>query len=104
MKAVILGTLRGTTKNGKNFMNIFATKNFSDYEMQNNTVEGVPCFTEFTYNDFNLKPGDEVEFVYEPGFQGRASLVDVIPLKLAEQAAKPAPVKPDEQAAKPVKQ
>ncbi len=104
MKATILGTSRGTTKTGKDFMNIFASKNFTDYEMQNNTVEGVSCFKEFTYNDYNIKPGDEVEFVYEPGFEGRATLVDVITLHLAEQAAKPAPVKPDEQAAKPVKQ
>lgn len=87
MKATIVGVLKGKTKTGREFMNIYATKDFSQYEQENNVTDGVFAFTEFTYNAFDVYPGDVVDFVYEPGFQGRASLVDIVPIKLAAQSA-----------------
>ncbi len=89
MRATVIGISRGVTKNNRDFMNIYATKEFSDYEKQNNDVEGVSAFVEFTYNDYPIHPGDVVDLSYEPGFQGRASLTDIVIVKPADKPANP---------------
>ncbi len=90
MRATVIGISRGVTKNNRDFMNIYATKEFPDYEKQNNDVEGVSAFVEFTYNDYPIHPGDVVDLSYEPGFQGRASLTDIVIVKPADKPANPA--------------
>ncbi len=87
MRATILGTFKGTTKTGRDFMRIYATKEFADYDRQNNIVEGVSAFEEFTYNDYPIHPGDVVDMSYEPGFQGRADLTDIVIVKPADKPA-----------------
>ena len=33
-------------------------------------------------DSFNIHPGDEAEFIYEPGFQDKATLVDIKVIKI----------------------
>lgn len=91
MKVKILGVMKGKNKAGKNFCQYHYQKPFTDYEADNNECSGMAVGTEFSYTDHNLKPGDECDFNYEPGFQGRATLSEVVVLKPAvEESAKAA--------------
>ncbi|MDE7019758.1 MAG: hypothetical protein K2P23_02485, partial [Lachnospiraceae bacterium] len=47
---------------------------------------GMVVGTEFSYKDYGLKPGDECDFMYEPGFEGKATLSDVVVLKPVDNA------------------
>ena len=76
MRVEIVGVRKSESK-GKNAFNYYGLKDFTDYEKQNSDCDGKAVVSEFSYMDFNLRPGDVVEFDYEPGFQGRASLVNV---------------------------
>ena len=67
----------GSNKIGFNYM---ALKQFTSYELENSQCEGNDVVREFSNTDFNLHPGDLVDFEYEPGFEGRATLVGVRPL------------------------
>ncbi len=82
MACTIVGIRKGESK-GKPCWNIAATKDYSAYDQQNSECEGVDVVSEFTYIDFAVHPGDTVEFVYDKGFQGRATLVDVKIISLA---------------------
>ena len=81
MRVTVIGVMKGQNKNGKEFMQIFATKPFSTYESQTNQCLGLSVHSEFTYGNYDLTPGDEVELKYEPGYQGKATLVDIEVLK-----------------------
>ena len=88
MKVTIVGVKKsdykgkdGIPKVGFNYLGI---KDFTAYELENNQCEGNDVIREFSNRDFNLHPGDVVEFMYEPGFEGRATLVDVKMLKIAD--------------------
>lgn len=81
MKATVVGIMKGKTKNNKEFVRYNYTKNFTDYEMENGECAGVAVGTEFSYHDYNIKPGDVCDFQYEPGFEGRATLSDVVVLQ-----------------------
>lgn len=83
MKVKILGIKKGTTKGGKDFCQYYYQKPFTDYDMESNDCSGIMTGDEFSYTDFNLKPGDECDFHYEPGFQNKATLSDVVVLKSA---------------------
>lgn len=83
MKVTILGVMKGTTKAGHSFFQYYYKKAFTDYESENNECSGMTCGNEFSYTDYNLKPGDECDFQYEPGFQGKATLSQVVVLKEA---------------------
>lgn len=82
MAYTIVGIRKGESK-GRPCWNIAATKEYSAYDQQNSECEGVDVVSEFTYVDFGIHPGDSVEFMYEKGFQGRATLVDVKILSFA---------------------
>lgn len=79
MKVTIVGVRKFESK-GKPAFNYFGLKDFTDYDIQNSDCEGQSVVSEFSYTDFNLHAGDIVEFDYEPGYQGRASLVGVRPI------------------------
>lgn len=64
--------------------NICGLKDFTRYEQENSECEGQDVVREFTSMDFNVHPGDKVEFVYEPGYQDKATLVDIKILELAD--------------------
>lgn len=69
-------------KVGYNYCGI---KPFTRYEQENTDCEGSDVIREFSSIDFNVRPGDMVEFVYEPGYQDKATLVDIKILTPAEQ-------------------
>ena len=88
MKVTVTGTMKGTSKAGREFFQLFATTPFTEYESQNNDCMGLKTVEVFTYLDCgSLRVGDEVDLVYEPGFQGRATLVQIVPVKLAADKA-----------------
>lgn len=89
MKVTIVGIRKGTSKNGKSFCQYYLTKPFSDYDMENGDCSGFQTASEFTYKDYNLKVGDVCDFQYEPGFEGRATLSDVVVLKPNDEPSKP---------------
>lgn len=80
MLVQIVGVRKSESK-GKNAFNYFGLKSFTDYEQENSDCNGHAVVSEFSYTDFNIVPGDVVEFDYEPGFQGRATLVNVRKIK-----------------------
>ena len=87
MKVQIIGLQKGQSRNGRDFTNLFFTKEFTPYESQNGTCVGFKVGQEFTYLDVsNVKPGDICELTYEPGYQDKATLTGVVVLK--ENAAK----------------
>ena len=85
MKVQIVGVQNGQSKNGRVFKNIYFTKEFSQYEVQNGSCVGYKVASEFTYLDVQCKPGDVCEFTYEPGYQDKATLTNVTVLKEASK-------------------
>ncbi len=81
MKVTIIGIRKAKTKNGREFCSYFYEKAFTDYERENSDCLGMTVGSEFSYKDYNLKPGDVCDFMYEPGFEGKATLSDVVVLK-----------------------
>ena len=88
MKVTITGIMKGTNKAKREFTQIFGTTPFTDYEADSNDCVGSKTVDVFTYMDCGaLQIGDVVDFVYEPGFQGRATLTDIIAVKTADKPA-----------------
>lgn len=83
MKVTIIGIKKAKTKNGREFSQYYFEKPFTDYEMENSDCAGMTVGSEFSYKDFGLKPGDVCDFQYEPGFDNKATLTDVVVLKEA---------------------
>lgn len=81
MKVEIVGVMKGQTKTGREFLNYYGLKEFSDYDKENSQCEGLEVVKEFSYKDYGVKVGDEVEFQYEPGFNGKATLSNILMLK-----------------------
>lgn len=81
MKATIVGIKRGKTKNNVDCFNYYGVKEFTDYDKANNECSGQDVVSAFSYTDYNLKVGDLVDFQYEPGFKGMASLSDIVMVK-----------------------
>lgn len=86
MKVTIIGIKKAQTKNKKNFCQYYFQKAFTDYEMENSDCLGFVVGSEFSYRDYNLKPGDVCDFMYEPGYEGKATLSDVVVLKPNDNA------------------
>ncbi len=84
-KKIILGVKAAKGKTGRVGYTYFYQEAFTDYESENcETVLGMRCGSEFSYKDFGCKPGDEMTFVYEKGFQDKAVLADMIPVKVKQ--------------------
>lgn len=89
MQVVIIGVKKseykgkdGSQKVGFNYCGM---KKFTAYEQENAECEGNDVIKEFSNMDFGVHPGDTVEFEYEPGFQDKATLVDVKILSIADK-------------------
>lgn len=76
MKVEIVGVRKSESK-GRPAFNYSGLKEYTDYERENSECEGRDVVSEFSYQDFGVHQGDIVEFYYEPGYQGRATLVDM---------------------------
>lgn len=81
MKVTIVGVKKsvykgkdGQMKSGYNYCGL---KDFTSYEMESADCEGQDIIREWSSVDFNVHVGDVVEFIYEPGYQDKAMLVDV---------------------------
>lgn len=83
MKVTIIGVSAGKTKTGRDYWRLFFSKQFSDYEISNSECAGLAVGSEFSYRNYNLAPGDECDLQYEPGYEGKAVLSDVVVLKPA---------------------
>ncbi len=76
-------------KSGRIGYTILFTAPFTDYEVENSeSCEGFTCGQVFTYKDYSVKPGDVVDMRYEPGYQDKAQLVDIVMVKPAMPAEK----------------
>lgn len=88
MRVIIIGVKRseykGKDQSQKVGYNYCGLKEFTRYELENAQCEGQDVIREWSSIDFNIHPGDEVEFIYEPGFQDKATLVDVKVIKIAD--------------------
>lgn len=71
----------GKDKTGYNYCGM---KEYTQYEKENAYCEGLDVVREFSSMDFGIHPGDTVEFLYEPGYQDKATLVDVRILAIAD--------------------
>ena len=89
MQVKIVGVKRSeyTGKDGKDktAINYFGLKDFTNYEKDNSDCEGVCAIAEYSSTDYGVHVGDIVEFMYEPGFKDKATLVDIIPIKIADK-------------------
>ena len=86
MKVTITGIMKGKNKAGRDFTQLYATTMFTDYELESNDCTGHKTIDVFTYLDCGaLQIGDVVDLVYEPGFQGRATLTQIIPVKAPDR-------------------
>lgn len=97
MQVRIIGIKKGETKNQKVFFNYYGVKEFSDYDRANAECKGQEPIDAFSYTDYNLEIGDLVDFQYEPGFQGRATLSNIV---MIEPAGNPYEAKEEKKAAK----
>lgn len=70
-----------SSKSGKDCFNYFLKCGFSDYDLENAECQGETVTSEFSYEDFGVKPGDHVQLEYEKGFQDRATLCGMIPVR-----------------------
>ena len=86
MKVTIVGVRKSESK-GRNAFNYAGLKDYTVYERENSVCDGQDVVSEFSYTDFNLHPGDVVSFEYEPGFNGRATLVGVQMISPAKNSA-----------------
>lgn len=78
----IKATKMTTGKNeGKTGYTYYFEKDFSDYDKENSVCQGSCICQEFSYTDFGIAIGDHCEPVYEKGFQDKAILVNLVPLK-----------------------
>lgn len=78
MKCTIVGVKKSKTKNGKECFRYYATKEFTEYDQEFAECIGCDVVSEFSYRDYGLCLGDLVDFRYEPGFEGKAKLMDIV--------------------------
>lgn len=86
MRVTIVGIKKAQYKRDgamKSSYNYYGTKDFTRYEQENAECEGQAVVSEWSGVDFNVHPGDVVDFIYEPGFQDKATLVDIQMIALA---------------------
>lgn len=58
------------------YFNYYWTGKFSAYDLEHSAnIAGCSCGVEFSSVDIGCHVGDEVEFKYTKGFQGKATLV-----------------------------
>lgn len=78
----IKATVMASGKNqGKTGFTYYMAKDFTDYDKETSDCKGCSVTQEFSYKDFGVNIGDEVEPVYEKGYQDKAVLVNLVPFK-----------------------
>lgn len=82
MRVEIVGIRHGKTKNGKESYNYFGLREFSDYDQENSDCQGKLPVDAFSYKDYGVAVGDVVDFQYEPGFEGKAQLSNIVMVQM----------------------
>lgn len=82
MKAQIIGVVVKTSKLGNVGSIIYFSCPASDYERSSaDFCSGTVCRNEYIRGDYSaLSEGQKVDLQFEPGFKGKASLADIVPL------------------------
>lgn len=76
---LIVGIKNGKTKAGKVFQTIYYLDHFLDYDLDSSDAcFGNTAMSVYSSRRYDLKPGDVVKMVYEPGFEGKAVLTDIV--------------------------
>lgn len=76
---------KGRDGKDKTGFNYYGTKAFTQYEQENAECEGVDVVREFSSTDYNIHPGDVVNFEYEPGYEGKATLMNVTMISMSDK-------------------
>lgn len=81
----IIGVIKRTSeKTGKTSYTYYFQEPFSEYETRSSdSASGFKTGSEFSYTEFNVKPGDVCAFSYSKGFQDRAVLDGITVVKPA---------------------
>lgn len=80
MRVTLVGVKRSEYKKDgvmKSSYNYYGTKDFTRYDQESAECDGKCVVSEWSSVDFNVFPGDVVDFIYEPGYQDKATLVDI---------------------------
>lgn len=84
----VVGIKKQRYEEGKNAGRVgctyFLAGDFSEYDKnnKNSEVQGERVFVEFAYKDFGVVAGDNCEVVYEKGYQDKAQLANLYPVKV----------------------
>lgn len=74
---------------GKAWFNYFLMEDYNDYEKENSVqCSGVKVSVEETALRFDVQVGDKVKCYYDKGFQGKASLSEMIVKEKAKVAGR----------------
>lgn len=86
MQVTILGIKKGTYKGkdgvNKTAYNYSCMKNYTEYEKENAECIGNDVIREYSSKEYPVQVGDVVDLIYEPGFEGKATLVDMRMVKI----------------------
>ena len=83
----VLGVRKAKSKTSERVGVTFWVKEpFTEYEKANGAdCLGMKCRQAFIYEDVMdgvvLKPGDKIHMIYDAGFEGKAQLMGIIPVK-----------------------
>jgi len=82
----VLGIMKRPYTEGKNAGKTGCTYHlsgsFSSYDQDTADVSGERVFSEFAYKDFGVQVGDTVDVVYGKGYQDKAVLENIYPVKV----------------------
>lgn len=83
MKAVLVGKKIGVNaKTGNPSCTYYVQVPFTEYEAKNASCDGNAVNSFYCGKDFpDVKPGNTVNLEFEPGFEGRAQLVNISVIK-----------------------
>ena len=81
MQVTILGikktSYKGKDGSDKIAYNYSCSKDYTEYEQDNAECKGSDVIREYSSKEYPVQVGDVVNLIYEPGFEGKATLVDM---------------------------
>ena len=87
MQVTILGikktSYKGKDGSDKIAYNYSCAKDYTEYEQDNAECKGQDVIREYSLEEYPVQVGDVVNLIYEPGFEGKATLVDMQMVKIS---------------------
>ena len=87
MQVTILGikktSYKGKDGSDKTGYNYSCMKDYTEYEKDNADCRGLDVIREYSSKEYPVQVGDVVNLIYEPGFGGKATLVDMQVVKIS---------------------